>query len=136
MRSILQNYWPSHWKSIPECPRSAKSFIINAKTNKEDLINKNRHFLGAQLLEILGLADYSIISGERPEFFIRINNINAISAIVNDEHYKSPMVERIAQRYNDGVLIMRHFFENLDSDRERWDYIENYFNGRLDVPEE
>lgn len=113
-----------------------KSFIINAKTNKEDLINKNRHFLGAQLLEILGLADYSIVSGERPEFFIRINNINAISAIVNDDHYKSPMVEKIAQRYNDGVLIMRHFFENLNSDRERWDYIEEYFNGRLEVPEE
>ena len=113
-----------------------KSFIINARTNKEDLINKNRHFLGAQLLEILGLADYTIVSGERPEFFIRINNINAISAIVNDERYKSPMVERIAQRYNDGVLIMRHFFENLDTDRERWDYIEEYFNGRLEVPEE
>ncbi len=112
-----------------------KSFIINAKTNKEDLINKNKNFLGAQLLEILGLADYSIISGERPEFFIRVNNINAISAIVNDSHYKSPMVEKIAQRYNDGVLIMRHFFEDLDTDRERWDYIEDYFNGRLEVPD-
>lgn len=113
-----------------------KTFIINAKTNKEDLIYKNRHFLGAQLLEILGLAEYSIVSGERPEFFIRVNNIKAISAIVNDERYKSPMVDKIAQRYNDGVLIMRYFFQNLDSDRERWDYIEEYFNGRLEVPEE
>lgn len=121
-------------KQYQDTQGTQKSFIINARTNKEDLINKNRHFLGAQILELLGLADYSIVSGERPEFFIRVNNINAISAIVHSENYQSPMVQRIAQRHNDGVLIMRHFFENLETDQERWDYIEDYFNGRLPLP--
>lgn len=108
-----------------------KSFVINARQHKNDLMVGNLQFVGAQILEILGLAEYSILSGERPEFFLRVNNIDAIKAILFDENYRSPMVGIISQRHEEGVKIMRHFFENIDGDKERWDFIENYFNGLL-----
>lgn len=93
----------------------------------------NHHFVGAQLLEMLGLAEYSIVSGERPEFFLRVNNIQAIKNIIYNDDYKSPMVQTIAIRHSEGVQIMKHFFENLESDTERWDFIEDYFNGRISL---
>lgn len=131
IRKIFENLLRSFRKDFESVIGNRKSFVINARQHRNDLMVGNRQFIGAQILEILGLAEYSIVSGERPEFFLRVNNIDAIKSILFDENYRSPMVSIIAQRHEEGVKIMRYFFENIDDDEERWDFIESYFNGRL-----
>ena len=37
------------------------------------------------------------------------------------------MVELVNQRHNDSVNMMTHFFKDLKTDVERWNYIEKYF---------
>jgi ATP-dependent DNA helicase RecQ len=133
LRNFFQNLLRRIYHDYSSATNSSKTFIINGRTQKGDLMIANPHFVGAQFLEMLGLAEYSIVSGERPEFFLRVNNIQAIKNIINNDDYKSPMVQTIARRHFEGVQIMKYFFENLESDTERWDFIEDYFNGRISL---
>ena len=86
-----------------------------------------------QLLQLLEIADCKISSGSKPEFFVRVNNPYAIERIVNNSSYTSKTVELVADKHKESYELMGHFFEKLTSDTERWDFIERYFLGRLEV---
>lgn len=105
-------------------------FLIGDKTK---IAQKDMRTLTAQLLEALHLASYEVLSGERPEYFIRINSITAIEKILNNTNYESEMVKLVKKRHEDSKNRMTTFFTKLNNDQERWDYIEKYFAG---VPEE
>ena len=107
---------------------SRKTFLVSLNkhsSNKNIILDKK--VLVAQFLEAFSLAKYDVRSGERPEFFIRVNSIKAIEKILNNTYYKSNMVELVNQRHNDSVNMMTHFFKDLKTDVERWNYIEKYF---------
>jgi len=44
---------------------------------------------------------YEVLSGERPEYFIRVNSITRIEQIINDDYYQSEMVRLVRQRHED-----------------------------------
>lgn len=107
---------------------SRKTFLVSLNkhsSNKNIVLDKK--VLVAQFLEAFSLAKYDVRSGERPEFFIRVNSIKAIEKILNNTYYKSNMVELVNQRHNDSVNMMTYFFKDLKTDVERWNYIEKYF---------
>ena len=62
------------------------SFILDnffeQSTNKNDL-KRNLILIVAQIFELIGLATYKINSGDRPEFFIRINNESELVKMTN-----------------------------------------------------
>ena len=103
-----------------------RSFLIG---NKDNEANKDNRSLVAQLMEMFNLAAYDVLSGERPEYFIRVNSITAIERIINDENYQSEMVKMVRKRHEDAKKRMTTFFTKLKTDKERWDYIEKYFAG-------
>lgn len=103
-----------------------KVFLLSTKD-----VEKTRELHIAQLLEMFKLATYQVVSGERPEYFVRINSITQIEKIINDKNYKSEMVRLVQERHKSSIEIMNKFFKELKTDKERWDYIEQYFAGLL-----
>ena len=86
----------------------------------------------AQLLELLGYAETQIMSGDRPQFFIRVNSPYAIEKIINNENYYSHMVRAVGERHKRAGAIMQRFFTTMPTSEEKWDFIEKYFLGKID----
>lgn len=86
----------------------------------------------AQLLELLGYAETQIMSGDRPQFFIRVNSPYAIEKIINNENYYSHMVRAVGERHKRARAIMQRFFTTMPTSKEKWDFIEKYFLGKID----
>ena len=95
--------------------------------------NKDIRILLAQIIEILELAEVNIRTGDNPEFFVRVNNSNAIEKIINDKFYKSKTVELVKEKHDNSTRIMEYFFTQLSTKEDRWDFIEQYFLGQLDI---
>lgn len=100
---------------------------ISAKNSNKDI-----RVLLAQILEILELAEVNIRTGDNPEFFVRVNNSNAIEKIINDKFYKSKTVELVKEKHDNSTKIMEYFFTQLSTKKDRWDFIEQFFLGQLD----
>ena len=83
----------------------------------------------AKFLEAFKLCSYQVVSGERPEYFVRVNSIMQIEKILDDSKYRSKMVKLVKDRHVKSRDTMRRFFTELHTDEERWDYIEKYFVG-------
>lgn len=85
-----------------------------------------------QLLDALELANVELKIGDRPEYFIRVNNPSALERIIMNPAYFSYSVKAARQRHELDREYMRHLFEDLKTDEERWGFIEEYFLGQLD----
>ena len=83
------------------------------------------------LLELFGIADYTFESGKRPEFFIRVNSETSIRKVLEDDYYLSSSVEKVYMRHQSSVELMKRFFGELNTNEERWDFIEDYFLRRV-----
>lgn len=84
-----------------------------------------------KLLSVFGYINYEVVGGEEPEIFIRLNDPNKIKSIVmGNTFYSNDYVTKAKIKHERDVEIMLHFFNDLTSDEERWNYIENYFLGR------
>lgn len=83
-----------------------------------------------KLLSIFDYITYEIIGGEEPEIFIRLNDANKIRNIVmGNVRYSNSYVRRAKEKHDRDVHVLNKFFSNLSTDKERWNYIENYFLG-------
>lgn len=97
-------------------------------------IRDNLDILLGQVLQILELAIVDISSGSSPEFFIRVNSPSSIEKIVNNSNYVSKTVILVGKKHKESVLLMEKFFTELHSDEARWNFIESYFLGKLELP--
>lgn len=88
--------------------------------------------IAAQFLESLELVDSKISEGSNPEFFVRVNSPYAIEKILDDDRYRSKTLRLVNEKHEESCNLMTYFFTQLNSDEERWKFIENYFLGRLD----
>lgn len=88
----------------------------------------------AYILEAYNIAGYDVRGGESPEIFIRINDPYRISTLVaREDRYKNSILNDIKSRQNRSFKILKHFFVTPNTDEGRWDYIENYFLGKIDI---
>lgn len=97
-------------------------------------IKDNLDVLLGQVLQILELAIVDISSGSSPEFFIRVNSPSTIERIINNASYVSKTVILVGQKHKESVALMEKFFTELDTDEARWNFIESYFLGKIEVP--
>lgn len=88
-----------------------------------------------QILDILELANVEIKTGDRPEYFIRVNNPSALERIISNEKYYSYSVDLATKKHKINRELMRVLFEDIVTDADRWNFIEQYFLGRLDERE-
>lgn len=106
--------------------------VIN--TNKDD--NKKMRsdpvLIAAQILELLDLTSYTFERGNRPEFFVRVNSEYTIQKVLDDHSYRSRTLTTIQKLHYDSVRYMTYFFTQLENDNERWQFIEDYFLGRVE----
>lgn len=95
--------------------------VLNHNTNSETVL---------KLLSLFDLITYEIIGGEEPEIFVRLNDPEKIRRIVSGElFYSNNYVVKAKQKHNRDIMVLEKFITELNSDKERWDYIENYFLG-------
>lgn len=93
-------------------------------------IEKNTGNLELKLLSLLGLIDFEITGGNSPEIFIRLNAPDKIKNIVEDKVvYRNKYVDEAQTRHYRSVKILDYFFNKLESNKDRWDFVERYFLG-------
>jgi len=92
----------------------------------------DKQIIVGQIIELLEAAECKISSGSNPEFFVRVNNPYSIEKIVNNSSYASRTVKLVGDKHRESYELMGYFFEKLNSDQERWNFIEKYFLGQLD----
>lgn len=119
------------YKFSPVLQGSEKVLLLDLKNNKK--IQDSKELLIAQILEMFRLSTYQVVSGERPEYFIRVNSISQIDKIVDNHFYRSEMVRLVKYRHEQSIKIMNEFFTVLSDDKKRWDYIEKYFAGFVNI---
>jgi hypothetical protein len=83
-----------------------------------------------KLLSIFDYVTYEIAGGAEPEIFIRLNDPNKVKNIVmGNLFYSNSYVTKARQKHDRDVAVLLRFFNELKTDKERWDYIEEYFLG-------
>lgn len=86
------------------------------------------------VLEAFSLGSYEVKGGESPEIFIRINDPSKIRSLGNDSsRYSNTILKDIKDRQRRSSKILEKFFTELDKDETRWDFIEEYFLGKINV---
>lgn len=92
--------------------------------------NDENSNIALKLLSIFDYITYEVVGGEEPEIFIRLNDPNKVKNIVlGNTFYSNNYVSRARQKHDRDVDVLLRFFKVLDSDKDRWDYIEDYFLG-------
>lgn len=86
--------------------------------------------IALKLLSIFDYITYEVLGGEEPEIFIRLNDPNKIRNIVmGSTYYTNNYVTRAKQKHDRDVEVLLQFFNGLETNEERWNYIEDYFLG-------
>lgn len=83
-----------------------------------------------KLMSIFDYITYEVAGGEEPEIFIRLNDPSKIRSIVYGmTPYNNDYVTKAQKKHDRDVLILNKFFNVLETDEDRWNYIEEYFLG-------
>lgn len=83
-----------------------------------------------KLLSLFDIASYTVEGGNEPQISIWLNSPDRIKQIVSGRiQYNNRYVKKAYEKHKRSVRILRHFFENLKTNEERWSFIERYFLG-------
>jgi len=106
--------------------------IYIPKVSREK-IEKTFVLLG--LLEAMGILLYRVNGGDNPEIFLRINSRLHLERSVKDpQNYENIILNNVYNRHKLSVAMLTFLFKNEVSNEQFWEYIEDYFLGRM--PEE
>ena len=95
-----------------------------------DTSGTNRPFIKlAYILDTFNLGTYEISGGEVPSIFIRINDPLKIDLLTRSS-YENEILKNIDMRHKVSVRIMEHFFTTEMDNKERWNFIEDFFLGK------
>ena len=133
------NYERDIAKITDEIKKYLKNYLNNTSRkslisieNNSNQMRKNPLLIAIQMMELLDLITYIFEKGNRPEFFIRVNSENTILKVINNSNYQSKTLAIIGNLHYDSVRYMKYFFQELKTDKDRWDFIENYFLGKTE----
>lgn len=95
-------------------------------------LNKDSKYLEiATILQTLEMATYEVSGGERSKIFIRINDPVKLENIAKNDFYKNEILTNIEKRGKRSEEILEEFFSGDFDNDERWNYIEDYFLGKI-----
>lgn len=126
-RSLAEKllYKSEIYKKLLRCQKDEyKQFI-----DKDNL--KVKSTLGTlKIMSLLNLITFEMLGGDNPEIYIYITDPEKIRKIVSKQiYYKNDYVDFAVEKHTRSVKILDYFFKGLNSDEERWNYIEDYFLG-------
>lgn len=138
--SLAKNYYMLSNGNFKEYMRKAiiKSLIVNKITKSSEssyssymnIANDEWSNIALKMLSIFDYISYEILGGEEPEIFIRLNDPQKIKNIViGNTFYSNNYINRAKQKHDRDVNVLLRFFNGLNTDKERWDYVEDYFLG-------
>lgn len=83
----------------------------------------------SEFLNCLGLADYQRLGGDQPAIFVRINNPYHLNMLVRSKNYENDILNSIYEKYKYSERVFSFFFTTPMTNKQRWDFIEEYFLG-------
>lgn len=86
----------------------------------------------AYLIEAFNLGSYELKGGKLSQIFIRISDAYKLRQAALDPRYSNSLITEVEKKHDRSAAQMEAFFKSDMADKERWDYIENYFLGRLE----
>lgn len=110
-------------------PNSQKYELFLTKVNKLDV---DKTFIALGLLESIDLLLYEVKGGDNPEIFIRVNSQLQIEKVLHQaDKYNNIILDNVYKRHKISVAMLTYLFENEVNSDEFWDYIEDYFLGKI-----
>ncbi|HJB72844.1 MAG TPA: DEAD/DEAH box helicase [Candidatus Barnesiella merdigallinarum] len=83
----------------------------------------------AEILNCLNIASFQKVGGADPQVFVRINNPAYLNRLVKNDNYRNQMLSDIYDKHHLSERIFTYFFLTDMTDKQRWDFIEDYFLG-------
>ncbi|MCF8011249.1 MAG: DEAD/DEAH box helicase [Clostridiales bacterium] len=103
--------------------------IFLPKRNREKI---EKVFILLGILEALGLVLYNVQGGDNPEIFLRINSRLQIDRSLQSPHkYKNYILDNVYKRHKMSVSMLTYLFTNEVDNKTFWEYIEDYFLGKI-----
>lgn len=94
------------------------------------LSSDNASNTALKLMSIFDYITYEVSGGKEPEIFIRLNDPSKIrSIVIGNTPYTNSYISKAKRKHDRDKAILLKFFKDLNDDKERWDYIEDYFLG-------
>ncbi|MGG3915987.1 helicase-related protein [Rossellomorea vietnamensis] len=99
---------------------------------KSNKLEVEKTFISLGLLEALDTLLYEVKGGDNPEIFIRVNSQLQIErAILNADKYSNTILSNVYKRHQISVAMLTYLFEKQVDTEEFWEYIEDYFLGKI-----
>ena len=80
-------------------------------------------------LRFLDCGSFEMQGGESPMIFIRLNNPEKVHYDSQNPNYQNILFEKTQEKHIVSTEIMNHFFTRSFSNKERWNFIEDFFLG-------
>jgi hypothetical protein len=123
VRTQLQRSFQISFDGIDDDKREYTGFINIISKRSSDKLRL------AYMLEVLELATYEVGGGEQAQILLRLNDPEKFASICKKKYINDQVIE-IERKHNLAMDIMTYFFQNKMTDKERWNYIENFFLGK------
>lgn len=93
--------------------------------------NDSKFLEVATLLQALELGSFEVTGGNTPKIFFRINDPSKLEYLSKIPKYSNSVLSNIEKVGKNADKIIEEFFSTSMSNIERWNYIEDYFLGRI-----
>lgn len=129
--SGIENYltWLKRTKeSIFKGLRDKTLFVVN--TDKDTFCKEVHIVLG--VLESFGLLSFQSIGGNNSQLSIYVNSTKTMKQIADSpQFYRNSFLERINLKHDISVEMLTFLYSKSTGSSDFWEYIENYFLGRI-----
>lgn len=121
-------------KMLSSSPLMVSLRNINDVEYSTYIIASNSKDINAlKLLSLLDLVTYDVEGGKDAKVFIIIHAPDKIHNIVEERiPYRNSYVETAREKHYRDVKLIDYFVKELHDDKQRWDFIQDYFRG-IDV---
>lgn len=120
-----------------------KKFVELSRTTngEEELLCKylavkdnSQYMMLAYVIEAFSLGAYDVRGGESPEIFVRVNDPSKLRILSGESsNYSNLILKGVRGRQKRSSEILQKFFMEITGDEARWDFVEEYFLGRINV---
>lgn len=116
-----------NYKKILSEMTNGELYLINESGN---LTKEISVVLG--ILEALDVLSFKMIGGANSQLYIYINQIQGLKNILNSPFkYENRLLNAVSERHLISVKMLTFLYEGDFSNEEIWDYIEDYFLGKI-----
>ena len=123
--NITKDRWLNKLEELLEpCEEGICRLYLNGQDEHTEVITSLLN-----ILDILGMANVKFSGGESCAVHLKCTDRNYI--LNNFKNYYCEITRDIRRRIDREEQIMRDFFTMKLDDSQRWDFIENYFLGRI-----